>query len=127
LTFNKLFSICDEVDISVANCADRDWQIGFRRMLGSEEYDEWRELQQLLLPVVLSDTEDSVAWGLSPTRTFTTSYLYRFLVSEDVSSGLAKKIVEMQNPFVGQDFPVAGVPRSHSDDTAAEAQGLEGE
>jgi hypothetical protein len=68
LTFNRLFSICEECSISVADCAARDWQVGFRRMLGSEECEEWRELQQLLLPVVLTDFEDLVAWGLSPKK-----------------------------------------------------------
>jgi hypothetical protein len=55
-----MFAICDDGDISVVVCVGRDWQIGFRRMLGFEECEEWRELQNLLQQFVMTDTNDFV-------------------------------------------------------------------
>jgi hypothetical protein len=44
LCFPSLYSICNNTMISVAECADMGWQIGFRRMLGHEEMEEWKKL-----------------------------------------------------------------------------------
>jgi hypothetical protein len=40
--------MCDDRDMLVVKCGEDNWQIGFRRMLDSEAYEEWLCLQELL-------------------------------------------------------------------------------
>jgi hypothetical protein len=47
--FPKLFEICDDMNISVAECAGMNWQINLRRNLGAEAMTEWPDLQNMLI------------------------------------------------------------------------------
>jgi hypothetical protein len=76
----------------VSECANRGWQIKFRRMLGQEEMDEWIQLQEVVRGAVISQEEDTILWGLTPSKQFTTSSLYKFLTTGGVSSRMGKKI-----------------------------------
>jgi hypothetical protein len=72
--------ICEESNISVAGCPQLDWQINLR-MMRPAEVEEWDKLQSLLSEVVIGTKEDEIKWGLSPSKSFTTSSLYKFLTS----------------------------------------------
>jgi hypothetical protein len=50
-------------------------------MMGTTDREEWNELQSLLNEVCVSMEEDEIVWGLSSSKTFTTSPLYKFLTS----------------------------------------------
>jgi hypothetical protein len=56
--FSRLYEICDDRNISVAQCGGRNWQINFRRMLDPGLYEEWIKLQNMLNEVELTDAED---------------------------------------------------------------------
>jgi hypothetical protein len=86
------FCICDDTSISVADCASKGWQIGFRRMLDEVEMQDWRDLQTLMNVMSVSTGEDRITWGLTSSKQFTTSSLYRFMTTGGVSSKMAKCI-----------------------------------
>jgi hypothetical protein len=44
-------------------------------MLGPQEVEEWSNLQELIGTVNMTSDEDEIAWGLSSSRSFTTSSL----------------------------------------------------
>jgi hypothetical protein len=44
IQYPKLYAICENPVISVAECVAQGWQINFRRMMGSAEFSEWTEL-----------------------------------------------------------------------------------
>jgi hypothetical protein len=48
LCFPRLYAICENREILIANYGDMGWQLSFRRMLSSKEYAEWLELQEML-------------------------------------------------------------------------------
>jgi hypothetical protein len=50
-------------------------------MLGPKEIIEWNELQSVLEGVSSTQTEDEIIWGLSSSKLFTTTSLYRFLTT----------------------------------------------
>jgi hypothetical protein len=81
ICFPELFEVCDSEVGSVADYAARGWHIGLRHMLGTEEMREWTDLQELLRCVNLTQQEDVVSWGLTPSKVFSTSYLYRFMTN----------------------------------------------
>jgi hypothetical protein len=90
--FSKLFEICDDINSSVTECAGMNWQINLRRNLGAEATPKWSDLQTMLTGVTLNNNEDEVSWGLSPSKTFTTSSLYKFLMTGGIECRLAKHI-----------------------------------
>jgi hypothetical protein len=90
--FPKLFEICDDINSSVTECAGMNEQINLRRNLGAEATSEWSNLQTMLTGVTLNNNKDEVPWGLSPSRTFTTSSLYKFLLTRGMECKLAKHI-----------------------------------
>jgi hypothetical protein len=48
-------------------------------MMGTTDREEWNEIQSLLNEVCVSTKEDEIIWGLSSSKAFTTSSLYKFL------------------------------------------------
>jgi hypothetical protein len=99
LCFPRLFNICEDEFTSVAECAERGWQLVFRRLLGDEEMQEWRSLQSMLEGVVITNEDDKIAWGLSSSKQFTTSSLYRFLRSGGVTNKMARDIWSYKVPL----------------------------
>jgi hypothetical protein len=49
IQFTKLYEICANKDIMVAECAAADWQIQFQRELSPEARTEWKMMQNMLL------------------------------------------------------------------------------
>jgi hypothetical protein len=76
-----------------------DWQIRFRRMVGAQEALAWAELQLLLGSLNITRIDDVIEWGLSPSKSFTTSSLYKFLAHGGVNSRMAKKIWKCKIPI----------------------------
>jgi hypothetical protein len=61
---------------------------------------EWNDLQNRLQMVQLTDQRDVVSWGLTPSKQFSSSSLYKFMTSGGgVSSGLAKRIWKCKLPL----------------------------
>jgi hypothetical protein len=56
--------------------------------MGVTEYAEWMELRGLLSGVTLTESEDNVTWGLTASKTFTTSSLYKLRMTGGVSKKL---------------------------------------
>jgi hypothetical protein len=56
------------------------WHINFRRTFGTQEGASWNELQAELRSLQLSDSMDSVSWGLEPFGVFTTKSLYHKVI-----------------------------------------------
>lgn len=71
----------------------------FKRTLTTHEYNRWLELKESLADIVLSDSPDSVYWGLENSKMFTTKSLYRFLSSSGVSSRVAGCIWKSRLPL----------------------------
>jgi hypothetical protein len=92
IQFNRLYSICANTNITVTECADEEWQVRFRQMMCPEDHKEWSELQQLLQRCHLSTEEDEIIWGLTTSKTFATSSLYKFLTSGGINCHLAKHV-----------------------------------
>jgi hypothetical protein len=40
ICFPRIFAICEDRDISVAKCAETNWDLHFRRMMGDAEFSE---------------------------------------------------------------------------------------
>jgi hypothetical protein len=99
LGFPRLFGICNETHMSVAEGARMDWHLSWRRMMGEEERKEWTDLQALLDVVELTEEEDEVCWGLTTSKTFTTSSMYKFLTSGGVSCKMPDKIWKCKVPL----------------------------
>jgi hypothetical protein len=72
LGLGVLYEIYDNKNISVARCAELNWQINFKRMLDSETYEDWTNLQNLLNDVQTTTDEDEITWGPSSSKKFTT-------------------------------------------------------
>jgi hypothetical protein len=88
-----VYVICDNEHITVAEYARVGWQLGFRRMMSSEDFDEWSELQRVLGEVAITNDPDKISWGgLSANKIFTTNSLYKFLTSCGISCRMAKRI-----------------------------------
>jgi hypothetical protein len=85
--------------MSVAKCAEADWQISFKRMLDPKGYKDWRTLQDWLKETQLNDMKDEVLWGLSPSKKFTTRSLYNFLTNGGISYKMAKRIWKCRVPL----------------------------
>jgi hypothetical protein len=68
-------------------------------MLGSEEMREWTDLQKLLSDVRLTQQEDIISWGLTPSKVFETSSLYRFMTDGGMDSRLAVRIWKCKIPL----------------------------
>jgi hypothetical protein len=92
ICFLRIFAICDDRNISVAKCAESNWELHFRRMLGDAEFSEWTEMQGVLRGVTLSDRDDEISWGLTANKQFSTRTLYRFLTNGGISNRLPRKI-----------------------------------
>jgi hypothetical protein len=90
--FPKIYGIYIDVNISVAQGAEMDWQFLLRRQLGPAEREECDELQELLRNVVVSGEKDEIEWGLTASKKFTTRSLYRLMTSGGCSSRFAKKL-----------------------------------
>jgi hypothetical protein len=78
--------------MSVAKGVELQWHMCFKRMFGEEEMREWTQLQALLETMTLNGEEDTIVWGNSPGKKFTTSYLYKFITSRGVSCRMAKRV-----------------------------------
>jgi hypothetical protein len=83
----------------MARCAELNWNIGLRRRMDTEALEEWGQLQSLVLNIQMKDVDDEVTWGLSSSKVYTTSYLYRFLTSGGVSPKVAKKLWKCRVPL----------------------------
>jgi hypothetical protein len=90
--FPKIYGIYIDVNISVAQGAEMDWQFLLRRQLGPAEREECDELQELLRNVVVSGEKDEIEWGLTASKKFTTRSLYRLMTSGGCSSRFVKKL-----------------------------------
>jgi hypothetical protein len=85
--FSRLYEICDNKKILVAQCGEENWHINFRRMLDSETYEEWLSLQNMLNNVELTVEDDEICWGLTPSKCFTTKSLYRLMTDGELLVG----------------------------------------
>jgi hypothetical protein len=90
--FPDLYAIYEDKNVSVAECAHVEWEIFFRRMLGTREFEEWTQLQRLLRETAISPVDDVISWGVSANKLFSSSSLYKFLTNGGVSNKLAQKI-----------------------------------
>ena len=63
--FPALFAVCDKPNILVAQVfSSPSSRPRFRRSFGQIELAEWRQLDVALVPVVITDREDSMSWSL---------------------------------------------------------------
>jgi hypothetical protein len=90
--------------MTVAEGAALNWQIHLRRRMGDEERAEWTMMQWMLEEFTMEEREDKIAWGLSPSKTFTTSSLYKLLQSGGVELRLTKKIWQCKIPLKNKIF-----------------------
>jgi hypothetical protein len=68
-------------------------------MLGQEEMEEWIQLQVAVRGIVIHQEEDTILWGLTTSKQFTTSSLYRFLTTGVVSLKVSKMIWKCRTPL----------------------------
>jgi hypothetical protein len=68
-------------------------------MMGETEYAEWMEPRELLSEVALSDTDDIVTWGLTASKMFTTSSLYKLRMTGGVAKKLNRQIWKCKVPL----------------------------
>jgi hypothetical protein len=99
IQFTKLYEICVDKQAMVAEYAAREWQIQFRRMLSPKAQAEWEGLQGMLQCVSLTHEDDRISWGLTTSKRFSTSSLYKFLTSGGVNSSTAKRIWKYRVPL----------------------------
>lgn len=66
ILFPRLFRIIRNLDWSVADAKEVDWQLDFRRRLANEEVAEWNDLREALDDIEVSGEEDKVSWALPP-------------------------------------------------------------
>jgi hypothetical protein len=92
IQFTKLYETCVDKQAMVAEYAARDWHIQFQRMLSLEAQAEWEGLQGMLQCVSLAQEDDRISWGLTTSKRFSTSSLYKFLTSWGVNNSTAKRI-----------------------------------
>jgi hypothetical protein len=92
IQFGRVYEICEDCDITVAECATREWQIQLTRVMNPETQAEWEIKQEMLQGVLITTRGDEVKWALSSSNKFTTSSLYKFLTSGGVSSKLSNCI-----------------------------------
>lgn len=76
--FPTLFSFCSDPDISIAELAAKDWDLGLRRTLSPDELVDWQRLVAMLPS--LSKDEDEVSWTLTASSKFSVKSLYSALV-----------------------------------------------
>jgi hypothetical protein len=81
IAFPKVYAICENEHITIAECVRIGWQLGLRRMMSTKVFDEWSEMQRLLSRVEISNLPGKILWGLSANKTVTTNSLYKFLTS----------------------------------------------
>jgi hypothetical protein len=97
--FLRLFEVCDNKEGTVADCAVKGWHLGLRRMLGDEEMSEWTDLQTKLRGASLTQHDDEVNWGLTPSRVFTMGSLYKFMTSCGMDNKMAIMIWKCKIPL----------------------------
>jgi hypothetical protein len=73
-------------------------------MLDSELYEEWLRLQSMLNEVQLTDEEDQIGWGRTPSKCFTTKSLYRLMTDGGITCRLAMKLWKCRVPLRIQIF-----------------------
>jgi hypothetical protein len=64
-----------------------------------EAQTEWGELQDFLQNVSLTHEDDVISWGLTASKRFCTSSLYKFMTSGGVGSSTAKRIWKCKVPL----------------------------
>jgi hypothetical protein len=63
VNFHKIFSICEEPNMSVAKGAELQWQMGFRGVFGDDEMEEWTQLQALVEGAIICGERDTIFVG----------------------------------------------------------------
>jgi Tfp pilus assembly protein FimT len=119
---SRLYEICDDKNINVEECARVDWHMGFRRMMTSEDYEEWTGLQRLLTEVKISNNTNEVkisnntneiAWASHQQRTSQQIPIQvHNLWWDQLQDG--KKNIEI-SASKNKDFHVAGLSEYNSD------------
>jgi hypothetical protein len=56
----RIYNIYRDTNIYVSKAAELEWQLELRRMMGSEELDEWEKLMEDLEEVNLNQEEDKI-------------------------------------------------------------------
>jgi hypothetical protein len=77
--FPNLFSISDNLIISVALACNAELGIRFRRTFSQPASEEWRLLQTIIDNSNLGQGHDKIVWGLDPSGVYTVNSMYNKL------------------------------------------------
>jgi hypothetical protein len=82
LKYPSLYNIVQRKNVLVANVLGQTpLNIGFRRLLNDNKWNEWLHLCQRLMSVQLSDEPDKFIWNLTTNGVFTVKSMYEDLIN----------------------------------------------
>ena len=83
--FPSLYDLSNNKSKVVRDVYDgENWNITFRRTLGTHDLELWEELMDRLEEVQLNEEPDKVRWALEKSGEFTTKSMYRWLLHRGV-------------------------------------------
>lgn len=100
IRFDKLFRICEDPKIIVANCwFNNVWNIQFTRSFGREEIIQWEDLKNLLFNVEFRERSDSFHWCLHSSGLFSVKTLYIHVSFGGVTSWKLQRLWRIKIPL----------------------------
>jgi hypothetical protein len=79
VSFPKIYSICNDQEVSVQTAGEMAWNFSYRRCFGEAEMEAWREMMIKLERINLTEDDDKVTWKLEKSKKFSTRSMYRYI------------------------------------------------
>lgn len=99
IRFPKLYRINRQLNWSVAEMFEVDWELDLRRNLGPEELAELSEMQEVLEVVQITEDDDKLVWALEPSGKFSSKSLYRLMVNPGEVDTRMRDMWEVKMPL----------------------------
>lgn len=77
--FTNLFEVCNEQKVTVADMADRNWHLSFRRWLTEELQGDLRRVRDLVFTHRLTNEKDKQKWAWEKSGVFSVKSVYDHL------------------------------------------------
>ena len=103
--FHNIYEICNQQYITVSEVCTRGFDcLTFRRSFGNIEEEQWNELKEMIAEVLLSENPDTLTWGLSTNKKYTTKSLYEMIAFRGVRDVTMLKIWKCPAPMKMKHF-----------------------
>lgn len=86
ICFARIFEICNQQNILVAEVTANANALTFRRSFGERESEEWLAIVDIINSIELSDGPDVFLWGLNKNKTYTSKSMYRAILFRGVTN-----------------------------------------